>query len=90
MLSRAQNTFHHNRRLRGPVSSTNQIKQVFYFLFIKPCIFFNNFFGVQKLHEQYFIVIPAFFFRKKGNINFMSKLVLRPSVRVCVRPSHFL
>ena len=29
------------------------------------------------------VVIPAFFFRKKGYINFMSKSVHRP----CVRPS---
>ena len=29
------------------------------------------------------IVIPAFFFRKKGYINFVSKSVRRP----CVRPS---
>ena len=36
-------------------------------------------------------VIPAFFFRKKGYINFVSKSVRRPSVcpsvRPCVRPS---
>ena len=41
-----------------------------------------------------FIIIPAFFFRKKGYINFVSKSVRRPSVRpsVCayVRPSRFL
>ena len=28
MLSRAQNTFHHNPRLRGPVSSTNKLTQL--------------------------------------------------------------
>ena len=33
------------------------------------------------------IFIPAIFFRKKGNINFVSKSVRRPSVRPCVRPS---
>ena len=33
------------------------------------------------------IFIPAFFFRKKGYINFVSKSVRRPSVRPCVRPS---
>ena len=37
------------------------------------------------------IFIPAFFFRKKGYINFVSKSVrrpsIRPSVRPCVRPS---
>ena len=36
-------------------------------------------------------IIPAFFFRKKGYINFVSKSVrrpsVRPSVRPCVRPS---
>ena len=32
-------------------------------------------------------IIPAFFFRKKGYINFVSKSVRRPSVRPCVRPS---
>ena len=38
-----------------------------------------------------YIVIPAFFFKKKGYINFVSKSVrrpsFRPSVRPCVRPS---
>ena len=34
-----------------------------------------------------YIFIPAFFFRKKGYINFVSKSVRRPSVRPCVRPS---
>ena len=40
------------------------------------------------------LFIPAFFFRKKGYINFVSKSVRRPSVcpsvpsvRPCVRPS---
>ena len=33
------------------------------------------------------VVIPAFFFRKKGYINFVSKSVRRPSVRPSVRPS---
>ena len=33
------------------------------------------------------LIIPAFFFRKKGYINFMSKSVRRPSVRAYVRPS---
>ena len=33
------------------------------------------------------IVIPAFFFRKKGYINFVSKSVRRPSVRPSVRTS---
>ena len=34
-----------------------------------------------------FLIIPAFFLRKKGYINFMSKSVRRPSVRLSVRPS---
>ena len=33
------------------------------------------------------IFIPAFFFRKKGYINFVSKSVRRPSVRLSVRLS---
>ena len=33
------------------------------------------------------IFIPAFFFRKKGYINFVSKSVRRPSVRLSVCPS---
>ena len=41
------------------------------------------------------LIIPAFFFRKKGYINFVSKSVRRPSVcpsvcpsvRTCIRPS---
>ena len=36
------------------------------------------------------LIIPAFFFRKKGYINFVSKSVRRPSVRASVRPSRFL
>ena len=32
------------------------------------------------------IFIPAFFFRKKGYINFVPKSVRRPSVRASVRP----
>ena len=32
-------------------------------------------------------IIPAFFFRKKGYINFVSKSVRRPSVRLSVCPS---
>ena len=31
------------------------------------------------------VVIPAFFFRKKGYINFVPKSVRRPSVRLSVR-----
>ena len=33
------------------------------------------------------VIIPAFFFRKKGYINFVSKSVRRPSVRLSVCPS---
>ena len=33
-----------------------------------------------------FFIIPAFFFRKKGYINFVSKSVRRPSVCPCIRP----
>ena len=33
------------------------------------------------------LAIPAFFFRKKGYINFVSKSVRRPSARPCVHPS---
>ena len=33
------------------------------------------------------VIIPAFFFRKKGYINFVSKSVRRLSVRLSVRPS---
>ena len=33
------------------------------------------------------VIIPAFFFRKKGYINFVSKSVRCPSVRLSVRPS---
>ena len=40
------------------------------------------------LHKA--IIIPAFFFRKKGYINFVSKSVRRPSVRAYVRLSRFL
>ena len=36
----------------------------------------------MKYHALF--VIPAFFFRKKGYINFVSKSVLRPSVRPSV------
>ena len=32
------------------------------------------------------MIIPAFFFRKKGYINFVPKSVRRPSVRASVRP----
>ena len=32
------------------------------------------------------MIIPAFFFRKKGYINFVPKSVRRPSVRLSVRP----
>ena len=32
------------------------------------------------------VIIPAFFFRKKGYINFVPKSVRRPSVRASVRP----
>ena len=43
------------------------------------------FYGISSL------VIPAFFFRKKGYINFVSKSIrrpsVRPSVRLSVRPS---
>ena len=43
------------------------------------------------LHVCKNVIIPAFFFRKKGYINFVSKSVrspsVRPSVRPCVRPS---
>ena len=41
--------------------------------------------GLKDRRIEYFI-IPAFFFRKKGYINFVSKSVRRPSV--C--PSRFL
>ena len=34
-----------------------------------------------------FFIIPAFFFRKKGYINFVSKSVRRPSVCLSVCPS---
>ena len=49
-------------------------------ILIKSCVL-----GTQRM------IIPAFFFRKKGYINFVSKSVRRPSVclsvRPCVRPS---
>ena len=32
------------------------------------------------------VIIPPFFFRKKGYINFVPKSVRRPSVRASVRP----
>ena len=52
--------------------------------------------------QEEILIIPAFFFRKKGYINFVSKSVRRPSVcpsvrlsvrlsvRAYVRPSRFL
>ena len=51
----------------------------------------------EPIHHKFFIlwhtiqlfvvvIIPAFFFRKKGYINFVPKLVRRPSVRASVRP----
>ena len=38
-------------------------------------------------HNNFILIIPAFFFRKKGYINFVSKSVRRPSVRPSVRTS---
>ena len=35
-------------------------------------------------HVAAFMIIPAFFFRKKGYINFVPKSVRRPSVRLSV------
>ena len=37
-----------------------------------------------KSHYVHIFVIPVFFFRKKGHINFVPKSVRRPSVRPCV------
>ena len=39
--------------------------------------------GCQSIGSGRLVIIPAFFFRKKGYINFVSKSVRRP----CVRPS---
>ena len=36
---------------------------------------------------MHWLIIPAFFFRKKGYINFVSKSVRRPSGHAYVRPS---
>ena len=44
----------------------------------------------EQCNYNYRFIIPAFFFRKKGYINFVSKLVCRPSVRAYVRPLRFL
>ena len=41
----------------------------------------------KKCQPRNSIVIPAFFLRKKGYINFVSKSVRRPSVRPSVSPS---
>ena len=43
--------------------------------------------GVYLLDFFCSVIIPAFFFRKKGYINFVSKSVRRPSVRLSVRLS---
>ena len=39
------------------------------------------------LNAYVLLIEPAFFFRKKGYINFVSKSVRRPSVCLSVRPS---
>ena len=41
----------------------------------------------MSLSDDKQVIIPAFFFRKKGYINFVPKSVRRPSVRACVRAS---
>ena len=46
--------------------------------------YYTRFFSLEK---KDIVIIPAFFFRKKGYINFVSKSVRRPSVRPSVRTS---
>ena len=47
----------------------------------------NHFYHIRWPPLNVTIFIPAFFFRKKGHINFVSKLVRRPSVFLSVHPS---
>ena len=48
---------------------------------------YQNLCSAEYINVAHSVIIPAFFFRKKGYINFVSKSVRRPSVRPCVRPS---
>ena len=51
----------------------------------------NEFISSDAMSKLRQVIIPAFFFRKKGYINFVPKSVRRPSVcasvRLCVRAS---
>ena len=76
--------------------------KIFIFLTLAPILFSRAQPFVQSLVQGIMsnnsVIIPAFFFRKKGYINFVSKSVCRPSVRLSVRlsvrayvhPSRFL
>ena len=62
--------------------------------FIQPTLHLNVLSEIWPTnHRRYqnfllhMIIIPAFFVRKKGYINFVSKSVRLPSVRPSVRPS---
>ena len=55
---------------------------IVYLLLFHYCAFGNG----RIHHFTDLLIIPAFFFRKKGYINFVSKSVRRPSVRLSARP----
>ena len=74
MLSRAQNTFHHNPRLRGPVSSSLKVRKVAkksdYSLFIKFSSKKNRiiyYFRLSLFTIHYFLAHYSLFIIKRGH-----------------------